>query len=303
MSKLSLKILLIILAIFFNSFSIVNYAEEISPEDLISRYYESKKDLKTYKLIMENFLKETVVPKSETKSNIGKPKITEIKFNLEGFVDIENRKMQLTMKKTTVFPEFPKMPDDIEGLSDVSEEYVIDNFYYSEHKFYVEGKLKESKWCKSASAANAMWKVADIFSIFKGFRGLDAYGLKLKEISEENFDGESCYCINYMISDLEKFKKFASPQEGVIFTKEFTGIEKDVWEIKSFSLKACIAKKTYYPMMYDLKLNVAIFSKDTTDIDFNQVIYELQQTAKNSDYNKPADIQLPKEAQEAEEIE
>lgn len=301
MIKTNFKIALIVLTFSLISFLSVNNAKGMSVEELISKYHESKKDLKTYKLIRKDLSKQTVVPKSGIKSNMRGPTITQTQFNQEGVVDIQNKKMFLTVRQRTFFPEFPKLSDQ-EGLSGAYDEYVIDNLGYLENKFYVNGKLKEGKWHKSTSLADAIWKAADIFYIFRGFKGLEEYGLRLQDVLESKIDEKDCYCINYMISDSERFKRFVGPEGGIVFIEEFVGIKNKTWDIKSFSLKAYISKKTYFPVMYDLKLNVAVSPKNLIDVDFKEVIHEIQQTSKIYDYNKPVNIQLPKEAQEAEEV-
>ncbi len=188
---------------------------------------------------------------------------------------------------------------DSTEVVDVFENYLYGGKGYLEHKVVEDGKIKDRKWVKSQVLGDVLWDSVKIDFICS--KNIEDFGLSLKETAIDSFDNKECYKLSYVVSNVENFKKFAGPENSLIFNLDFLKIDNEEWIINSLVFDVFVEKENYYPLGYKIFFDVDIDSQKTKEIGIKNVNYKINILAKFLEINKVYRITLPDKALEAEE--
>jgi hypothetical protein len=124
---------------------------------------------------------------------------------------------------------------------------------------------------------------------------------KVSLVGTEKMDGIDCYILQ-IDADMEMVKDWLLSQKGLLSGLDLSTLNSQCY--KSFTSKQWIAKDSFLPMktVQDTVIEILPGNSGSTDDDFEKEIYETHAEMKLFDHNKPMTIELPPEAQSAQEL-
>lgn len=259
--------------------------EELSPEELKQTIVETAEKIDTYKFDMN--MKMSTVISNES----GSIEMTTLSSG-NGVVDQENGKMVMKLKT------------NMTGLGK-------DKSFGTEMEMYYIGNELYMKMDIGIPEFPARWMKMEIPEDYLESQNQLEQQLELLNASEievlgsERIDGIDCYVLK-VTPDMEKLWEVISNKPGTGEQVKELGDFNLGDIIKETSVKYWIAKDTKFPMKTFTKMKME-FTSESLNIS-DSVTEELFMTmdseveVKYYDYNEPVEIELPKEAKNAEEF-
>ncbi|MBN2015117.1 MAG: hypothetical protein JW778_08050 [Candidatus Altiarchaeota archaeon] len=190
--------------------------------------------------------------------------VSEAEISMDG-----NGKVDMKNKKM-----FMDMSMSMMGMSMDMEQYIIDDIQYMKMPFF--------GWVKNKTSADT-WEQQD----YAGLSGELMY-TQVELLSDEKLDGENCYVLKVDV-DLEKMMDVLGKQMG---STSMVSAE-DLGSIKEAEIREWVSKDTFLVKKLFMYMNM---EEEGSTLDMNM-------TMTFSDYNKPVDIVLPSEAENAVDME
>jgi hypothetical protein len=244
--------------------------EEPSAQEIVDGVIASFDNIRTYQFDSNEFVDTAVEGDGEEEDS----------FTLisNGTIDIENRQLRVDTSISET-----GQPEIVWG----GEQYFIDGMLYVKPKDQ-EG---ESEWMKG-EASEGWWEGMQQMGVESQIELLEA--AQVEVIGSESVDGIECYVLE-VTPDLEKLWKAFN---NLTFQEASDVTEEYLQEIfHSFSIKQWVAKDTYFLMKAEIDISTEFpFGEpgpSAIDIDMILLAYN---------YNQPASIELPPEAEEAIEM-
>lgn len=257
--------------------------EELSSEELKQTIVETAEKINTYKFDMN--MKMSTVISNES----GSIEMTTLSSG-NGVVDQENGKMVMKLKT------------NMTGLGE-------DKSFGTEMEMYYIGNELYMKMDTGIPEFPARWMKMEIPEDYLESQNQLEQQLELLNASEievlgsERIDGIDCYVLK-VTPDMEKLWEVISNKPGTGEQVKELGDFNLGDIIKETSVKYWIAKDTKFPMKTFTKMKME-FTSESLNIS-DSVTEELSMTmeveVKYYDYNEPVEIELPKEAKNAEEF-
>lgn len=253
-----------------------------SAEEIIDGIIEALNNTETYKFDMDMDIEMTVEAEGETiEMTMGAVS--------SGTIDMENGEMKMDMVIDMVVPDEGEMEMEMAI-------YVIDDMMYAgmDMPLLTEGPM----WVKSEIPEGILKQMNQVESQIE----LLEYA-QVKVLGSEKVRGIDCYVLE-VTPDMDKLWELAMQQSdvaGETLPDIADEVIRDMFD--SFSVKYYVAKDTYFLMRSVIDMTIELTPDDlgfpgeegsmTMDITMELLAY---------DYNLPVSIELPPEAEDAEEV-
>ena len=201
-------------------------------------------------------------------------------------LDRTNKKQLSTIDMTIEIPTIGK-----QQLT--SQTYIIDEWMYM--KMSLPGSIE--RWTKMEMPA-PFWASDNELSMQTD---LLKTAQKVSLIGTEKVDGIDCYVLQ-IDTDIQVVKDWLSSQKGLFPGLDLSTLNSQCY--KSYTAKQWIAKDSFLPMKMtsDVVIEILPGNSGSNYDDFEKEIQEIHVEMKLYDHNKPVTIELPPEAQNAQEL-
>jgi hypothetical protein len=251
--------------------------KEVTAEEIKEGMIEATGDIETYQFDMDMKMDMTIT--NET----GEVEKMTMTLAGDGAADIVNRKVKTTMTGNLEVLEGEEMPGPME-----TQTYVINDTIYTITS--IPGI--PANWTKMAMPEE-YWEMQNQVELQREMMNVS----EVEILGDEKVDGTDCYVLK-ITPDMEKYWETMMKQPGM----EMTNVS-DIESIKEMSIKSWIAKSTYFPMKTEMQMKMVMTEEDvpeaeepfemTIDMGIDMLLHH---------YNETVSIELPEEAESAEEI-
>jgi hypothetical protein len=282
MPKNILLICLILLLAFTMSLGLAGCGSEVSAQTISSNAINNSSELTSTKFEASMSMVMEIIGGSDP----GKAKML---GNAAGSIDFANMEMQMTLNGSMNFPGSGGDVDMAEAM------YLTGGWFYvwmsvpGEVDQWVKEKLPDYAW----TSANPLDQQIEFLQT----------AFQVTKLGTEKIDGVDCYIIQ-VTPDMEALSKWLLSQQ------QSTGLDMGNIDLskmfKSYSVKEWISKDAYLPVKADINVSLEILPQDMGDTPesagMDKMTINMSEQVKYYDHGKPVIIQLPPEAQNAEEI-
>jgi hypothetical protein len=251
--------------------------KEVTAEEIKEGMIEATGDIETYQFDMDMKMDMTIT--NET----GEVEKMTMSLAGDGAVDSVNRKMKTMMTGNIDVLEGEEIPGPME-----TQTYVINDTIYTITA--IPGI--PANWTKMEMPEEA-WEMQNQVEQQREMMNIS----EVEILGDEKVDGTDCYVLK-ITPDMEKYWETMMKQPGM----EMTNVS-DIESIKEMSIKSWIAKSTYFPMKTEMQMKMVMTEEDvpeaeepfemTIDMGIDMLLHH---------YNETVSIELPEEAESAEEI-
>jgi hypothetical protein len=208
----------------------------------------------------------------------------------DGVYDMADEEMQMDLDMS--------IEGDIEGLEGGSQTmsadvYMLDDWMYMKMKISGLGE----QWFKTP-AAEDMMEAYDLDIVNQQLAPLESM-VEIGFVKYESVGGTQCYVLQ-IIPDVEGMKKWLEEQQMDVGIEEY--LMKDMF--KELDYRVWIAKDTKQLRKLKLTMNMEMNAEQAgaSEADFDKMTMDVNLEMEIKDYNKPVSIDLPDEAEDAEEM-
>jgi hypothetical protein len=190
----------------------------------------------------------------------------EVTMNMggDGKIDQTNKRMQMQMTMS------------MSGMTMEMEQYVIGDTQYM--------KVPMVGWVKNRSSAE-IWETGD----YARAQNELIKGMEVNRLEDEKVDGVDCYVLEIEVEDIKELFEMMVQQMGSASSLSADELE----SIKGMAFKEWISKDTY--LVTKMFMSIQMEEEGTT--------MDMSMTMEFYDYNKPMEITLPSEAENAIDME
>ena len=264
------------------SLGLAGCGSEVSAQDISSNAISNSAELTTAKFEMSMSMAGELTGGSE-------PGNFTMSENAVGSMDPVNMEMQMTLNGTVNFPGSGGDMDIAEAM------YLTGGWLYlkvsvpGEGDHWIKEKLPDYAW----TSENPLDQQVEFLKTAS----------QVTKLGTEKVDGVDCYIIQ-VTPDIDALSKWVLSQQ------QSTGLDMgniDLSKVfKSYSVKEWIAQDKYLPVKAEIKASLEIRPQDMGETpesaDMDKMTMNISEQVKYLDYGKPVTVQLPTEAQNAEEV-
>jgi hypothetical protein len=215
-----------------------------------------------------------------------------LSMKADGVYDMADEEMQMDLDMS--------IEGDIEGLDGDSQTmsadvYMLDDWMYMKMKIAGLGE----QWVKTPTTEDMM-EAYDLDIVNQQLAPLESM-VEIGFVKYESVGGTQCYVLE-IIPDIEEMKEWLEEQQMGAGTGEWDELMQDMF--KELDYRLWISKDTKQLRKLRLTMNVEMTAEQAgaSEADFDKMTMDVNLEMEIKDYNKPVSINLPDEAEDAEEM-
>ena len=280
MSKLIIALTLVVMMLLFTA------CEEALPtgNELLDNVFQAMENVDSYKeevAMTINVYMETEEFSSET------PISMNINAGANAQYDFINEEMAMDM-------DFDMTSEDEElSMKMGMEMFLVDGFVYS----LLDFPMLPSQWTKTSIPQDYLGEVSYLGNQMDLLKAAD-----IEVLGEERRENIICYVVQITPDLAELFRMMMSQMQTSMGEMDLSEFDQVSEMFDDFSVKMWIEKETYHIMFADVTMKIEATPEMVGDYDEEGIIsMTVIMNMKVYDYNKPVNIVLPAEAEEAKE--